>query len=75
MGNGIWSTGRETTRGGASARALDLAKLETDGAGHWNKKLYTTPLSHGREYTHDEIWDNYKYFIRKAGLVWQRKSH
>ena len=26
MGNGIWSTEREATRGGASARAFDLAK-------------------------------------------------
>ncbi len=69
MGNGIWNTGRETTRGGASARALDLAKLETDGAGHWDGELYKTPLSHGRAYTQDEIWSNYEYFIRKAAPV------
>jgi mannonate dehydratase len=28
MGNGIWSTEREFTRGGASARGFDLAKAE-----------------------------------------------
>jgi len=74
MGNGIWSTERETTRGGASARALDLAKLETEGSGHWDKKQYTTPLSHGREYTQDEIWDNYEYFIRKAAPVAEQEG-
>jgi mannonate dehydratase len=74
MGNGIWSTARETTRGGASARALDLAKLETEGSGHWDKKQYTTPLSHGREYTQDEIWENYEHFIRKAAPVAEQEG-
>ncbi len=74
MGNGIWNTGRETTRGGASARALDLAKLETDGAGHWDGELYKTPLSHGRAYTQDEIWANYEYFIRKAAPVAEKEG-
>ena len=69
MGNGIWNTGRETTRGGASARALDLTKLDTDGAGHWDGKQYTTPLSHDRVYSQDEIWANYEYFIKKAAPV------
>src|SRR5579862_8890938 len=35
MGNGIWSSDRETTRGGASARALDLNK---PCKGFWNGK-------------------------------------
>ncbi len=74
MGNGIWNTERETTRGGASARALDLAKLETEGSGHWDGKRYTTPLSHDREYTQDEIWDNYEYFIRKAAPVAEKEG-
>ena len=35
MGNGIWSTERETTRGGASARAFNL---KTAQEGHWAVK-------------------------------------
>ena len=63
MGNGIWSTAREATRGGAMARAFDLEKA-TSGA--WGGKRFSMPLSHGRNYTNDEIWANYEYFIRAA---------
>jgi sugar phosphate isomerase/epimerase len=61
MGNGIWSADRETTRGGASSRAIDLAKNPT---GWWDGKLYHLPLSHGRVYSEEEIWENYTYFIK-----------
>lgn len=61
MGNGIWSTARETTRGGASARAFDLAKADR---GVWAGKVFTGPLTHGRKYTEKEIWDNYRHFIK-----------
>ena len=61
MANGIWSTQREQTRGGASARGFDLAHAEE---GHWAGRLYTAPLTHGRRYSEDEIWDNYAHFIR-----------
>ena len=64
MGNGIWSTARETTRGGASARAFDLSKAYTEGAGWWGGKSSKGPLTHGRVYTEKEIWDNYTYFIK-----------
>ena len=63
MGNGIWSTAREATRGGASARAFDLAKAD---AGYWNGKRFEAPLTHGRRYSEDEIWENYTYFIKKV---------
>ena len=66
MGNGIWSTERETTRGGASARGFDLDKAEE---GHWREKTYQMPLSHGREYSEQEIWDNYTHFIKEAAPV------
>lgn len=33
MGNGIWSTKPETTRGGAKARAFNLDVADT---GYWN---------------------------------------
>jgi mannonate dehydratase len=63
MANGIWSTERESTRGGAPARAFDLAKAEK---GHWIEREYTGPLTHGRQYTADEIWENFEYFIKQV---------
>ena len=66
MGNGIWSTERETTRGGASARGFDLDKAQE---GHWREKTYQMPLSHEREYSEQEIWDNYTHFIKEAAPV------
>jgi len=60
MGNGIWSTKREQTRGGASARAFDLEKAKE---GIWAGKRFVGPLTHGRTYSEKEIWDNYIYFI------------
>ncbi len=59
--NGIWSSAFETTRGGAPARAFDLAD---DPAGHWDGQTWHLPLSHGRVYTEQEMWDNYTYFIK-----------
>jgi len=64
MGNGIWSSEREEARGGASARALNLESSEA--AGHWNGKIYKSPLTHGRVYKEDEIWENYAYFIKEV---------
>ena len=66
MGNGIWSTQRENTRGGAPARAFDLAKAD---AGYWDKKIFKGPLTHGRVYSQKEIWDNYTYFIKAVTPV------
>ena len=54
MGNGIWSSQRETTRGGAAARAF---RLET-AKGSWNGKTFESPLTHGRKFTKEELWDN-----------------
>jgi len=62
MGNGIWSSAPETTRGGAHARAFDLK----NATGHWAGKDFKGPLTHGRIYTEKEIWDNYEYFIRQV---------
>lgn len=66
MANGIWSTERETTRGGASARAFNLEKADK---GHWSGTYYTSPLSHGRRYTEEELWDNYTSFIQEVAPV------
>jgi mannonate dehydratase len=66
MANGIWSTDREVTRGGAVTRAFDLEKATS---GDWAGRKFTGPLTHGREYTKDEIWANYEYFIKQAVAV------
>jgi mannonate dehydratase len=63
MANGIWSTDPELTRGGAKARAFNLDKADT---GHWHGRQYAMPLTHGRKYTEDELWDNYAYFIKQV---------
>ncbi|MEO5822713.1 MAG: mannonate dehydratase [Vicinamibacteraceae bacterium] len=63
MGNGIWTSGRTDVRGG-SAREFD--QNSPTARGNWDGKVYTGPLSHGREYTPDEIWENYTYFIKQV---------
>jgi mannonate dehydratase len=65
MGNGIWSSPRETTRGGAPARAFNIATAK----GIWNGKEFKGPLTHGRVFTEKEIWDNYEYFIKRVAPV------
>ncbi len=71
MGNGIWSTGRETTRGGSSARGFNLAKADK---GVWAGKEFPLPLSHGRVFSEQEIWDNYEYFIRQVAPVAEQEG-
>ena len=71
MANGIWSTERETARGGASARAFNL---EVADEGHWNGELYKAPLSHGREYSNEELWDNFEYFIKQVATVAEEEN-
>ena len=65
MGNGIWSSKAETTRGGARARAFH----ETTAKGYWIEKTFEPPLSHGRKFSKEEIWENYTYFIRQVAPV------
>ncbi len=62
MANSVWSTHSEPIRG-ARGRAFDLA-MATDEA--WLKKRFGGPLTHGRRYSEQEIWDNYSYFIRRV---------
>jgi len=66
MANGIWSTEREEIRGGASARAFNL---EEATSGRWAGQDYSMPLSHGREFTNDEIWENFEHFIKEVAPV------
>ena len=63
MGNGIWSSARETTRGGAPTRAFDMEK---NPKGNWSGKVFEGPLTHGRKYSKEELWENYTYFIKQV---------
>jgi mannonate dehydratase len=63
MGNGIWSSARETTRGGAAARAFDMDK---NPIGRWAGTDFKGPLTHGRKYSKEELWENYTYFIKQV---------
>ncbi len=64
MGNGIWRSGRATLPRGYSGADCDLKSPNLRGS--WSGKTYTEPLSHGRKYSEQEIWDNYTYFIKKV---------
>jgi mannonate dehydratase len=66
MGNGIWSSGRATVRG-ASAREFDMAS--PDKYGQWGDQKWHEPLSHGREFSKEEIWENFTYFIKRVAPV------
>jgi mannonate dehydratase len=46
---------------------LDLSS--PNRRGNWGGKSYTEPLSHGRVFTKDEIWENYTYFIKQVAPV------
>ncbi len=63
MGNGIWSSGRAQVRG-ATAREFDLASPNKKG--FWVDKTWREPLSHGRVFSKEEIWENYTYFIKQV---------
>ncbi|HUS33788.1 MAG TPA: mannonate dehydratase [Verrucomicrobiae bacterium] len=63
MGNGIWSSAREATRGGAPARAFDMEK---EPVGNWAGTVFRGPLTHWRKYSKEELWENYTYFIRQV---------
>lgn len=49
----VWTTHRESLRGGASARAVDADALPAD------------ELTHGRRYEREELWDNFAYFMER----------
>lgn len=64
MGNGIWRSGRATLPRGYAGSDCDLSSPNLQGS--WGGKTYKEPLSHGRVFTKEEIWDNYTYFIKKV---------
>ena len=66
MANSVWSTPAEPTRGGARARAFDVARAYTEGSG---AGIFKGELTHGREYSEEEIWDNFASFIEEVAPV------
>src|SRR5216684_7934207 len=71
MGNGIWTSGRAMIRG-ASAREFDMASPNKVGV--WDDQKFYEPLSHGRKFSQDEIWENYTYFIKQVAPVAEENS-
>ena len=67
MGNGIWSSGRadHPRRVGAASSTWRAPT----SSGNWDGKTSQEPLSHGREFTKEEIWENYTYFIKQVAPV------
>jgi mannonate dehydratase len=64
MGNGIWRSGRATLPRGYTGADCDMSSPNFQGT--WAGKVYKEPLSHGRVFTKEEIWENYTYFIKKV---------
>lgn len=55
MPSGVWrSSTTHRLRGGAKAMAVDMDDLEN------------APLTHGREYSEDEMWENYQHFLEEV---------
>ena len=42
---------------------------EPEQEGVWDDVKFKEPLSHGREFTKEEIWENYTYFIKQVAPV------
>ena len=61
--NGIWRTGREAVRGGATHSAFRLDKV---GKGSWGGRTFDGEYTHGRAFSEQEMWDSYNYFVRKV---------
>ena len=65
MANDVWNTPRETTRGGASARAFDADRTAD--------AIYGGPLGNDpqldRDATEEEIWANFASFIEEVAPV------
>jgi mannonate dehydratase len=71
MANGIWNSGRAEIRG-ASGREFDMAS--PNKVGIWAGQKFYEPLSHGREYSKEEIWENFTYFIKQVAPVAEENS-
>ena len=65
MANSVWSTPREETRGGASARAFDSSRMDEATGGGYSG----SGLTHDREYSEEELWENFTSFAEEVAPV------
>ena len=72
MGNGIWISGRADDS--RSVRRASSIWPAPTSSGVWDGKTFKEPLSHGREFTKEEIWENYTYFIKQVAPVAEENS-
>ena len=64
MANGIWVSAPSTSRGAVTRT------FNEDGPSYGrDHRVFEQPLSHGREYSSGELWDNYAYFIEQVAPV------
>lgn len=63
-GNGNWRSGQARLPRGYLASDCDVSSPNFRGG--WDGKIYKEPISHGRVYREDEIWDNWTYFMKKV---------
>jgi mannonate dehydratase len=63
--NGIWRTGREALRGGATHVGFRLEQAG-QARGAWAGASWEGAYTHGRAYSEDELWDAYAYFVRQV---------
>jgi mannonate dehydratase len=63
-GNGNWRSGQAKLPRGYYGSECDVSSPSFRGG--WDGKTYQEPVSHGRVYKEEEIWDNWTYFIRKV---------
>jgi len=63
-GNGNWRSGTVISRRGYVASDCDLSSPNFHGG--WNGTTYKEPLSHGRVFSSEEVWENFTYFIKKV---------
>jgi len=61
MATGIWTSGTATGRGGSQARTLDLDVAREQ----WEDKVLEGEEPKYRQFTEDELWDNYEKFMSK----------
>jgi mannonate dehydratase len=63
-GNGNWRSGTATLPRGYVASDCDISSPNFHGG--WNGTIYKEPLSNGRVFSREEIWENYTYFMKKV---------